>query len=178
MVRHLHRAVYRHYDEVWVPDRAQDGLSGDLSHNLPYDERVRYIGTLSRFEGCAEMHIDSRFSGYDVVAVLSGLEPQRTMLEDMIIRRYAQSEERVLVVEGRVEKAGTCLSHGNITVVPHLNDTDMAAALLSAKHIIARSGYSTIMDLYALGVLSRAELIPTPGQPEQEYLAKHIATLQ
>lgn len=170
----MHRAVYRHYDEVWVPDKEQDGLSGELSHNLPDDERVRYIGILSRFEGCGGMHIASRFSGYDVVAVLSGLEPQRTMLEDTIIRRYAPSAERVLVVEGRVGKAGTCLSHGNITVVPHLNDTDMAAALLSAKHIIARSGYSTIMDLYALGVLCRAELIPTPGQPEQEYLSQCI----
>lgn len=174
LVRYLHRAVYRHYDEVWVPDREQDGLSGDLSHHLPSDTRVRYIGTLSRFEGCAEMHIDSRFSGYDVVAVLSGLEPQRTMMEERIIRRYARSAERVLIVQGKVGKAATCLSHANITIVPHLNDTDMAAALLSAKHIIARSGYSTIMDLHALGVLSRAELIPTPGQPEQEYLSQCI----
>ena len=31
--------------------------------------------------------------------------------------------------------------------------------------------YSTIMDLEALGVMEKAELIPTPGQTEQEYLA-------
>ena len=30
------------------------------------------------------------------------------------------------------------------------------------------------MDLYALGI-NRATLIPTPGQTEQEYLAKYFA---
>jgi hypothetical protein len=36
--------------------------------------------------------------------------------------------------------------------------------------VICRSGYSTIMDLIALG--KKAILIPTPGQTEQEYLGK------
>ena len=38
--------------------------------------------------------------------------------------------------------------------------------------IFCRSGYSTIMDLSKLG--KKAILIPTPGQTEQEYLAKHL----
>ena len=53
---------------------------------------------------------------------------------------------------------------------------------MNAKHIIARSGYSTIMDLHALGLLPsknetpnpQIELIPTPGQPEQEYLSAYF----
>lgn len=52
-----------------------------------------------------------------------------------------------------------------------LSDEELAYYLTHTEHIIARSGYSTIMDLDALGVLDKAELIPTPGQPEQEYLA-------
>jgi len=36
--------------------------------------------------------------------------------------------------------------------------------------IISRSGYSTILDLASLG--KKAFFIPTPGQTEQEYLAK------
>jgi hypothetical protein len=63
--------------------------------------------------------------------------------------------------------------------VPYISDAELASALLGAKHIIARSGYSTIMDLEALHLLTansqqltaKIELIPTPGQPEQEYLA-------
>jgi UDP-N-acetylglucosamine transferase subunit ALG13 len=41
-----------------------------------------------------------------------------------------------------------------------------------AKFIVARAGYSTIMDVVELG--KRALLIPTPGQTEQEYLAKYL----
>ena len=39
--------------------------------------------------------------------------------------------------------------------------------------IISRSGYSTIMDLMTLG--KKSIFIPTPGQREQEYLAKYLA---
>jgi predicted glycosyltransferase len=39
-----------------------------------------------------------------------------------------------------------------------------------APHVIARSGYTTIMDLHRIG--RRAILFPTKGQWEQEYLAK------
>ena len=64
-----------------------------------------------------------------------------------------------------------------------MDDAELAEVLRHAKHIIARSGYSTIMDLAALGLLnskiknriSKIELIPTPGHPEQEYLAARFA---
>ena len=48
----------------------------------------------------------------------------------------------------------------------------MAGVILSAKYIICRSGYSTLMDLMALG--RKALLVPTPGQTEQEYLANYL----
>ena len=70
-----------------------------------------------------------------------------------------------------MHRPNTRITRGNITIIPHLNDEQLVPALLGAKHIIARSGYSTIMDFYALNILGKAELIPTPGQPEQEYLA-------
>jgi len=47
---------------------------------------------------------------------------------------------------------------------------DQDACLLKAKHIISRSGYSTIMDCLHLGATTT--FIPTKGQREQEYLAK------
>ena len=112
---------------------------------------------------------------WDIIAVLSGLEPQRTMLEAQIIERYAGHEERVLIVQGLMHKPSVRIKRGNITIVPYMGDEELASSLLGAEHIIARSGYSTIMDLEALGVLGKSELIPTPGQPEQEYLAAYIA---
>jgi predicted glycosyltransferase len=106
-----------------------------------------------------------------VVAVLSGLEPHRTLLENEIIARYQDSAEQVLIVQGLMHRPNTRIKRGNLTIVPYMGDNELVLVLLGAKHIIARSGYSTIMDLEALGLMGKAELIPTPGQPEQEYLA-------
>lgn len=169
-----HRQVWRHYDEVWVPDYEDPtrALGGTMSHIRRKDKRIRYIGPLSRFEGCRGMELESDYKGYDIVAVLSGLEPQRTLFEERICSLYAGRKARVLIVEGKINCPPTRLQHGNITRVAHLNDTDLAAALLSAGWIISRSGYSSIMDLAALGVLyTKTEVVPTPGQPEQVYLA-------
>lgn len=132
---------------------------------------------------------------FGVVAVLSGLEPHRTLLEQDIIARYSNSPQddptaegghEVLIVQGLPSRPNTRIKRGNITIVPYLSDAELVPALLNARHIIARSGYSTIMDLHALGILkiSKCEnekiskcidLIPTPGQPEQEYLAQKFA---
>ena len=169
LAERLHARIYSHFDEIWVPDyeKKEKSLAGELSHIKK--AKVKYIGPQSRFEIVNRQ--SSNRQSYDVVAVLSGLEPHRTLLEKDIIARYSDKEERVLIVQGLMHRPNTRIIRGNITIVPYLNDTDLASALLSANHIIARSGYSTIMDLHALKLLQKAELIPTPGQPEQEYLA-------
>ena len=62
---------------------------------------------------------------------------------------------------------------GRLTVWPDPTAEELAGALKGADTIVCRSGYSSLLDLAALG--KRAILIPTPGQPEQVYLAKHWA---
>jgi UDP-N-acetylglucosamine:LPS N-acetylglucosamine transferase len=53
---------------------------------------------------------------------------------------------------------------------------DLREELLNRAHlVISRSGYSTIMDLAVIG--TKALLIPTPGQIEQEYLSKYHNSL-
>lgn len=167
----LHEWVYGHFNQVWVPDYEdiEQSLAGELSHPAKMaNGKWVYIGPLSRFSSLT-IHNTST-SSYDVIAVLSGLEPQRTLLETEIKQRYTGREVRVLIVQGLMNRPNTRFKRGNITIVPYMGDEQLANALCSAKHIIARSGYSTVMDLAALGV-SKIELIPTPGQPEQEYLA-------
>ena len=112
---------------------------------------------------------------YHTVAVLSGLEPQRTLLEKQLVKRYENADETVLIVRGKVGTPFVRTRHNNITLVPSLPDELLIPLLQGAEHIICRSGYSSIMDLAALGLLDKAELIPTPGQPEQEYLASYIS---
>ena len=169
----MHARIYAHYNKVWVPDyeEVEKSLAGALSHNFKFQvSNLEYIGPLSRFEYQSPITIHHS-PLYDVVAVLSGLEPHRTLLEKEIIARYTGKEERVLVVQGQMSRPNTRIKRGNMTIVPYMSDAELVPALLGASRIIARSGYSTIMDLAALGVMEEAELIPTPGQPEQEYLA-------
>ena len=188
----MHAHIYTRYNKVWVPDYEESKLSlaGEISH--PQDLRlddlrctIEYIGPLSRFQSSKHQNFESSSprifnKKYDVVAVLSGLEPQRTMLEKDILARFHGTEKQVLIVEGLIHRPNTRIQRANITIVPHLSDDELASALNGAAHIIARSGYSTIMDLNALGILQSSitndqspiiEFIPTPGQPEQEYLA-------
>ena len=179
----VHARIYARYNKVWVPDYAaiEQSLAGELSHAEAFSDQhsaISYIGPLSRFKISRPRNLEIS-KNYYIVAVLSGLEPQRTLLEQEIIGRFSGSEKRILIVQGLMHRPNTRIKRGNITIVPSMSDAELVPALLGAKHIIARSGYSTIMDLAALGLLdskienrkSKIELIPTPGQPEQEYLA-------
>ena len=166
----LHSRVASRFDETWVPDyEGTENLSGELSHHVTawMNHTVRYIGPLSRFADYTAVEPDKE---YDVVIVLSGPEPQRTLLEQQLLRAWQDSDAQVLLVRGLMSAPPTAVRKHNITLLPYLGDEALAAALLGAKTIIVRSGYSTVMDLAALDVLQKAQLIPTPGQPEQEYL--------
>lgn len=176
LVARLHARIYTRYNKVWVPDyeEPEKSLAGDLSHIKGQRDKGQctmvYIGPLSRFDKHANRDAEPATT-YDVVIVLSGLEPQRTLLEKELLARYRGGEQRVLLVQGLLNRPATRIKRGNITIVPSMTDSELVPALLGAQHIIARSGYSTIMDLETLGLIQKAELIPTPGQPEQEYLA-------
>lgn len=175
----LHARVYARYNKVWVPDRKGDEnrLAGELSilsdreiKSYHLDSKIEYIGPLSRFSNQRREITPTQI--YHTVCILSGLEPQRSLLEQELIKRYQDSKERVLIIRGVIGTPNMRITHRQISIIPTLNDKELAQVLLHATHIVARSGYSTIMDFEALGVLHKAELIPTPGQPEQEYLAQ------
>lgn len=190
LVARLHARIYTRFNKVWVPDYedADKSLAGELSHPKElkiknYELKNQYIGPLSRFEDYDRSQDNPIAQSYTVVAVLSGLEPHRTLLEKEIVARYLDTDEQVLIVQGLVNRPNTRFKRRNITLVPSITDAELVPALMNAKHIIARSGYSTIMDLHALGLLPsknetpnpQIELIPTPGQPEQEYLSAYFA---
>jgi hypothetical protein len=109
---------------------------------------------------------------YSTLAILSGLEPQRTLFEQELITRFKDSAQPVLIVRGKIGGPATATQIGAVTLVPHMGDEQLVPLMQQAKKIIVRSGYSTIMDLAVLGMLHKAEFHPTPGQSEQEYLAQ------
>lgn len=165
----LHQWIISHYNECWIPDYTEaPGLSGDLSHKYPLPRNARFIGPLSRFsETEAQPLIDDN---YDNVIIISGVEPQRTLFEKQMIKKFEDLEETSLIVRGLPQSdKNEIMEEKYLTIVNSLSSGKMKTALLNAKHIYCRSGYSSIMDLNILG--KKATLIPTPGQPEQEYLA-------
>lgn len=165
----IHRIFISRYSECWVPDYAEaPGLSGDLSHKYPLRQNIRFIGPLSRFD-CYERTMPN--CNFDTVVIISGIEPQRSLFEKNMLDRLAASSERVLIIQGLPGETGGEKKIGNITLRPHIGTAELAGIQKGARKIISRSGYSTIMDLTSLGCLDKAEFIPTPGQPEQEYLA-------
>ena len=170
VARWLHSCIWNKYDEVWVPDNADiyDSLSGKLGHPSKINPKIKYIGPLSRFQDFKQRSEGKEYTNYDTVAVLSGPEPQRSILEKYIVNTY--SGKKTLVIRGKVKEPFVKMQYNNITLVPWLEDAQMVPALLSANTIIARSGYSTIMDFYTLGILRKTLWFPTEGQPEQEYL--------
>lgn len=165
-LRRLNRHQLAAFDQCWVVDHPHaPGLAGALSHGNDMPANARYIGTLSRMR----TDVPAPDERYDVVAVISGPEPQRGLLEQRLVQQLKTLPGRHLLVRG-LPHGGTEEQHGNVVLLPHLHASALNAHLLHAQHIITRTGYTTLMDLEALG--RPAVLIPTPGQAEQEYLGR------
>jgi predicted glycosyltransferase len=152
---------------VWLPDNKAHTLSGKLSEQREMWDDLRYVGLLSRFS-----RLETRIIENDIVVVLSGPEPARTEFDrDIMEALSALSGKKILVIRGLPE-APELRIKGNINVVNYLSRDDLSKAISSAKLVISRSGYSSVMDYARLGV--KAAFIPTPGQTEQRYLAEQL----
>ena len=169
----IHRIILffiKKYDECWIPDVADEkNLSGDLSHKYPLTANAKFIGWLSRFHS---EKIISAQKKYDLLVLLSGTEPQRTVLEEILTEQIQETNYKTLIVRGVTEKQKQFIHQNNLTTVSHLNSKELFAAINESETIICRPGYSTLMDLAATG--KKAILIPTPGQTEQEYLSEEL----
>ncbi len=162
-----HRFI-RRFSAVWVPDYENNIMAGKLSVKSEKIGNVQYLGNLSRFK--IRQHIQKK---YDVIILLSGPEPQRTMLEKLILNQVAQCQLNILFIRGKPGSSAIPSDNKYISIVNHLSKEKLETALLQSEIIICRSGYSTVMDLIRLN--KHAIFIPTPGQTEQEYLATYFA---
>ncbi len=161
----LHSWFINRYTECWIPDfEGEPNLSGDLTHSYPLPGNTRFIGPLSRFSMNEEGEPLN-----DLLVILSGPEPQRSILERIVLTQVKNSPLKVLIARGKTEEAEETAVTEDVRMVSHLETEELNRAILSSRQVLARAGYSTIMDLALLG--KKAILIPTPGQTEQEYLA-------
>jgi UDP-N-acetylglucosamine transferase subunit ALG13 len=166
----LYRWINR-FNTCWIPDAAGDlNIAGKLSHPLSMPNHYAFIGPLSRLDKkptLTEGHL---------LVLLSGPEPQRTILENKLIDQLSDIDEEVVFARGLPSSAPLIKNRGRIRFENHLDAKSLSEMLSNAKAVICRSGYSSVMDL--LKLKKRALLIPTPGQTEQVYLAKHLGALR
>ncbi len=170
VITHLINSYISRYDELWIPDfeDPKENLSGILSHGGRYPvENVRFTGPLSRFK----WQPGEKSNLFDLLILLSGPEPQRTIFEQTVTAQASQTDLRTVIMQGKPEEKKK-QTQGNITLISHADDEEMAALISSAPLVISRPGYSTIMDLSVFG--KKAVFVPTPGQTEQEYLAMRL----
>ncbi len=154
------------YNRILVPDFQDGRLSGKMARDLRFipSEKIVYVGPLSSFT-----HLNLE-RDIDVLISISGPEPQRSILEKIVLEQIEDLKGNVVVTLGRPEGNKKVKSTAEIHY--YLSANEREKIMNRSKVLISRSGYSTIMDLYVIG--GHAGFIPTPGQPEQRYLARYL----
>ncbi len=166
IAKKIHSYFINKYNECWVPDFKENGLAGKLSHPKKLPDQLKYIGALSRFK------LSKVEKKYDLLITISGPEPQRTIFEDQILKDLKSYSGKVLFIRGMPDGNTLKLENRLLEIKNHLSAIKLNEAMLQSDIIVSRCGYTTIMDLVKLQ--KKAILIPTPGQTEQEYLAKFL----
>ena len=167
LVQKINYHYINRFSECWIPDyKSENNLAGELSHpgkqpTIP----VHYVGALSRFQ---KMDVTEK----NVLIILSGPEPQRTIFENMLMKQIKKYKQPLVLVRGLPDEKKELNVPENISVYNHLPSEELNQKLAEASVVISRCGYSTVMDLAVMK--KKSILIPTPGQTEQEYLAMHL----
>jgi len=170
LVNRLSDSMIRNFTCCWIPDFPDaSSLAGILTAHGANGKTppTKYIGTLSRFHPIEQQEVI-----YDVLCVLSGPEPQRTIFEQILVNQLRSLGLRFFVVRGVLSSSSANRATIGDNCTDYLSGDDLQTMIGQSACVVARSGYSTIMDLARLG--GKAILVPTPGQTEQEYLASRL----
>jgi hypothetical protein len=154
----INRKRINQFDEVWVMDDTKNSFAGKLSvSRKQMDCPVVYIGPFSRFKSLIQVE-----SKKWTTVLVSGPEPYANQFyQEQRDRLKADSVAFCIIYKGNCESSAG---------VEKMNWKQIDQRLLETKKLIARSGYSTVMDVHYLEC--EVEWHPTPGQWEQEYLAE------
>lgn len=156
------------FSECWIPDAANNiNLAGKLSHPLQLPQiPVKYLGPLSRFKKKEQTPTLS------LLILLSGPEPQRSIFEKELMQQLKNNKTAVVLVRGLPNGDEKPADIDQVKIYNHLAADELSSLIQQSEWVLARAGYSTIMDLVALQ--KKAILVPTPGQGEQEYLGTYL----
>jgi predicted glycosyltransferase len=168
MATRWHQRIISGFDQCWVCDDLNDkSLAGELSSDERKVKHAKWIGPLSRFSPGKAIEKD-----VDIAVVLSGPEPARRLFQEKVIAELKGSDERIVLVEGVIGSTQNKRQKDGFTIYNYMLSEELESLINRSRIVISRAGYSSIMDLNAMG--AKALLIPTPGQTEQEYLATNL----
>lgn len=163
----VHSKFIKRFDACWIPDvKGGQSLAGQLSHTSEQSNfQYKYLGLLSRYTST----IQSVGYQFEFCFLISGPEPQRAMLEQAI-RSFAKEFKKPSILfcgqPGELHQEQL----GELVVRSHALGRELLEAIQQSRFIVARSGYTTMMEMAILN--KQCIFIPTPGQTEQEYLAQ------
>lgn len=166
----MSRFLYRKFDRIIVPDNPPGplALAGILSR--PDSEEARARAVFSGILSCTPKREVA--ADLDYLIQISGPEPQRTRLEEILLPQARELGGSCVVLLGSPQRAGNVAGSKSCTVRTYVTNEEKADLMNRAGFVICRSGYTTMMELAELQ--KKAGLfIPTPGQPEQEYLSRY-----
>ncbi|MCI2228627.1 glycosyltransferase [Polaribacter sp. MSW13] len=161
----IHQKIIIKFDECWIPDNDKSEFSGKLS-STKNSLNLKFIGVLSRFKK------ENLEETIDVLILLSGPEPNRTLLESKLKKEFLNSDNKIVLVQGKVEEKQRKTKENKITIYNFLLSNELQKRIHQSKMVVCRSGYSSIIDLAVLH--KKVFFIPTKNQSEQEYLATYF----
>lgn len=169
IARVMNRCYLNRFDAVWIIDHVDRRLTGDLS-NPKGLQNPQSLGVMTRFSPPTQSMVNER----QLLVILSGPEPQRTLLEEKLLSVLRQLDYTFLLVRGSTTQLSQKWHEEKREgLILDLVESDLLNQLINTSQlIITRTGYTSVMDLDILEKVSI--LIPTPGQPEQEYLGRHL----
>jgi UDP-N-acetylglucosamine:LPS N-acetylglucosamine transferase len=165
----------KRFTACWIPDLAgPNNLSGVLSN--PKDKPsipLWYMGCLSRLKETKLAVENVQKEPIIFLGIVSGPEPQRTLLENLMWKAGNEQNIKFVMIAGRPSKDEpnkVIQENKNAKLYAHLDATELVLEIKRAEYIICRGGYTTLMEL--IPFKKKLIFIPTPGQTEQLYLGK------
>jgi hypothetical protein len=165
--------ILKNYSACWIADmKPPHNLSGILANPkvLP-SMPIWYMNCLARLQENDKIDTQNKISTIQFLGIVSGPEPQRTLLENILWEQGNTLDEPFTIIAGLPNDK----LYNKITtkgaLYHHLNESALKDEINKAEYIICRGGYTTLMEMIPFG--KKLILIPTPGQTEQIYLAKY-----
>lgn len=168
ITEHFNSHHHKNFERVIIPDNPPGELSltGKLGQALGESKaRAYYAGIL-----CSVKRYVLE-EDIDYLVVVSGPQVQKRRFKEKLLRQLRQIRGRKVVVLGEPQRRRIYRPSKDLVILSYANRDEMARLLARARFIISRGGYTSVMEMAELGK-RRGLFVPTPGQPEQEYLAK------